>query len=94
MGFHILTEQSLKNGRNQTMTIENLLNFINDFEAQFGRPPSCLKISEDGFKELATCVDGGHHRWSASDHYVGDKALKKLKVFGVEVYTYATETAE
>ena len=70
------------------MTTENLLNFISDFEAEYGRPPSCLRISEEGFTELANSVDGGHYQWSASLRSVGNRAIKKMKLFGVEVYTY------
>lgn len=71
------------------MTIENLLNFISDFEAEYGRPPSCLKISERGFDELARSVDNGRYQWTASLRSVGDRVVKKVKLFGVEVYTYA-----
>ena len=88
-GFRILIGQSLRNGHKLAMTIENLLNFISDFDAEHGRPPTSLKISEAGFEELANSVDSGKHPWTGSFRSINGKTLKKVKLFGVEVCTYA-----
>jgi hypothetical protein len=64
------------------MSLENLLDFVNDFEAKYGAKPTRIGITKDRFEYLEKQLeDQAPVKYTAC--YLG---TAKIRLFGTEVF--------